>query len=334
MSYMITLRNADGGSGVGNPRYLTIDDATGQTQEAASGADWAKAILGGFPKKQDFTGTKRRSGDILFLVHGFNVSHDDALKFHHKCREALQNLGWQGQLISYDWPSDGLVFAYLPDRANARASASALVQSAITLLESTQQQDCAVNVHVMAHSMGAFVTQQAFTWSYQDVPPGWKVGQVLLVAGDVDATVFSAGNASATAFVGHAGRLTSYSNSYDKALLVSNVKRAGFAARVGRVGLPGDSPAVMVGVDCSDLFEATDSSLLDNLSPTETHSFYFDRLEFWRDVVLTLAGGLDRSVFPTRDQDTGTTTAHRFVLKSADIGAAEFATALQRATTG
>src|SRR5262249_18017280 len=138
-----------------------------------------------------------RSGDILFLVHGFNVSHQAAKSFHLKCVKGLADQGWIGQVISYDWPSDGLVFAYLPDRANARAAASALVASGITLLEAAQRRDCTINVHVLAHSMGAFVAQQAFTWSYQDVPADWKVGQLMLAAADVDASVFSASNYSA-----------------------------------------------------------------------------------------------------------------------------------------
>ena len=59
--------------------------------------------------------------------------------------------------------------------------------------------DGTVDVHVLAHSMGAFVVQQAFTWAYQDVPTSWQVAQVLLAAADVDHTVFSSGNTSAKA---------------------------------------------------------------------------------------------------------------------------------------
>jgi esterase/lipase superfamily enzyme len=78
------------------------------------------------------------------------------------------------------------------------------------------------------------VTQQAFTWSYQDVPPDWKVGQVLLAAADVDASVFSADNTSAKTFVQHSARLTAYCNRYDKALMASNAKRLDLAPRMGR----------------------------------------------------------------------------------------------------
>jgi pimeloyl-ACP methyl ester carboxylesterase len=329
--FMITLRNADGSDGVGDPRYITFTHA--MDAEISLTADaWAEQLIGVFPPVANGPpGVPARAGDILFLVHGFNVSHQAAREFHLKCVAQLAAAGWVGQVVSYDWPSDGLVFAYLPDRSNAREAASALVTSAISLLEDTQQDGCTINVHVLAHSMGCFVTQQAFTWSYQDVPPDWKVGQLMLAAADVDQTVFSASNTSAAAFVQHAGRLTAYCNSYDKALLVSNAKRLDLAPRMGRVGLPDDAPSMMCEVDCSDLFEKAYPGFGNDISPATTHCFYFDQPEFWRDVVLTLAGGIDRGVFPTRTADPNRPIPNRFVLDPAGISDADYQTALVRA---
>ena len=332
--FMITLRNADGSDGVGLARYITFDNAASPDVEYAQ-ADWTARVLAGFPAAAPIgdDGVRVRAGDILFLVHGFNVSHDAAKAFHMQCVAGLQTAGWTGQVISYDWPSDGLVFAYLADRADARAAASGLVTSGIALLEQTQRTDCAINVHVLAHSMGGFVVQQAFTWSYQDVPAGWKVGQLMFAAADVDYTVFSAGTPSAIAFGQHSARLTAYCNSYDKALLVSNAKRLDLAPRMGRVGLPDDTPSFMCEVDCSELFVAVDPGLLNDLSPVATHCFYFAQPEFWQDVVLTLAGGIDRGVFPTREVDDASPAQDRFILDPAGIGAADYATALARAAT-
>jgi hypothetical protein len=61
-----------------------------------------------------------------------------------------------------------------------------------------------------------------------------------------------------------------------------------------------------------------------------THCFYFDQVEFWRDVVLTLAGGIDRSVIPTRLKDPNSTIANRFVLNPDGISLANFRSALAR----
>ncbi len=329
--FMITLRKANGGDGLGPARYLVFSDETGPEQVLPA-TRWQAPVMGVFPAVGNPAGNPARAGDILFLVHGFNVGHQQARAFHLQCAAALQAAGWIGQLISYDWPSDGLVFAYLPDRSNARAAASALVTSGIALLEKAQKANCTVNVHVLAHSMGGFVVQQAFTWSYQDVPTDWKIGQLIFAAADVDHSVFSAGNFSASMFAQHAGRLTAYCTRYDKALLVSNAKRLDLAPRMGRVGLPADAPDMMCEVDCSALFEADYPGILDNLSPATTHCFYFDRQEFWRDVTLSLAGGIDRSVFPTRSPNDANPYPNRFVLSQAGVDEATYQTALARAT--
>ena len=330
--YMITLRKADGTEGVADPRYITFDDAT--SPETAFAADvWIGNILKVFPMPpRDATGYPHRSGDILFFVHGFNVSHQAAREAHLKVSAQLKTCGWSGLLVSYDWPSDGLVFAYLADRANARLAANTLVTSGIKLLQAAQRVDCRINVHVMAHSMGGFVVQQAFTWAYQDVPPDWGVAQLIFVAADVDSTVFSAGTPSANKFDQHAGRLTAYCSGYDKALMVSNAKRLELEPRVGRAGLPSDAPAFMCEVDCGAFFAATYPKVVDQLSPVTTHCFYFDQPAFYRDLVLTLAGGLSRDVFPTR-VDAMPALAGRFDLKVEAIKDDAYALGVARASS-
>jgi esterase/lipase superfamily enzyme len=326
--YMISLRNADGSDGVGPARYLAYDGAGGEPKVMDSDA-WLTAIIQGFPKVQPEPDKRlTRSGDVLFFVHGFNVSQAAALQSQFDTADRLGKAGWKGRVISFDWPSDGLVFAYLPDRSNARAAADALVTSGIALLEGAQKQDCTINVHVMAHSMGAFVTQQAFNWAYQDVPPSWKVAQVMFVAGDVDASVFSEDNPTAKVFSQYTGRFTAYCNRFDKALAVSNAKRLEMAPRLGRVGLPDDAPPSMCEVDCGDLFAKDYPDAGQQLSPSLTHCFYFQRNEFWRDVALTLAGGLDRSRIPTRDP---TIAADRFILDPNGISMDAYKTALAMA---
>src|SRR4051794_26813419 len=46
------------------------------------------------------------------------------------------------------------------------------------------------------------------------------------------------------------------SNPFDEVLQLSNVKRAGFASRVSRVGLPSDAPAKSVNVDCGEYYQS------------------------------------------------------------------------------
>ncbi|HEY0437582.1 MAG TPA: hypothetical protein VGC92_13150, partial [Phenylobacterium sp.] len=118
-------------------------------------------------------------------------------------------------------------------------------------------------------------------------------------------------------------------NRYDKALAVSNAKRLEMAPRMGRVGLPDDAPSAMCEVDCSHLFDKVDPSLTSHLDPVATHRFYFDQKVFWQDVALTLAGGLDRSVFPTREPGR---KEDRFDLRTAAVSDDDYALNLKRAS--
>lgn len=321
--YMISARDKTSGTTSGKLEYLSSADGT--TYGTVDQMEWVKAILAEL--------TTEGNGidpEILFFVHGFNVSFEAARQSHQQYQAALAAAQWNGVFISFDWPSDGLAVAYLDDRSNARRTANELVSGGIALLEKMQVKGCNIPVHVMCHSMGAFVLREAITWAYQDVPEDWRVGQVLMAAADIEAAKMSAGTPVADAFAKHCGRITVYTNRYDKALAVSNVKRFGLAPRLGRVGLPDDAPATMCGVDCSALFDAVDPALGPHLDPVATHCFYFSQPVFWQDVVLTLAGGIDRSVIPTRG-DTKPPRIDRFVLDIDAQSPVDYTHALARA---
>jgi hypothetical protein len=332
-SYMITLRKQNGGDDPSpTPRFLQLGDPGAAPTELTQ-TRWQAAVISTFPATPPDgplgAAPATRQGDIIFFVHGFNVDFQSACDAHHKMAGKLADQGFKGLFISFDWPSAGATFAYLSDREHARLAANALVTSGISLLRDAQVDGCTINLHVLAHSMGCFVVQQAFVWSYQDIPPDWRVGQIIMVAADVDYTVFSADNPSAKALGAHAGRLTAYCDRYDKALAVSNAKRLDLAPRMGRVGLPDDAPVSMCEVDCSALFDSVDPDLGTHLDPVATHCFYFDQDVFWQDVVLTLAGGLDRDVIPTR---AAIDKPDRFDLNTAAMAATDYALALQRAS--
>jgi hypothetical protein len=78
----------------------------------------------------------------------------------------------------------------------------------------------------------------------------WMLGQLCLVAGDVEASAFASGDKDTQSLMQHAYRLTNYCNPYDEALAISNAKRAGVEPRVGRVGLPSGAPDSTVDVNC------------------------------------------------------------------------------------
>jgi hypothetical protein len=89
---------------------------------------------------------------------------------------------------------------------------------------------------------------------------------------------------------------------------VSNVKRAGVAPRAGRIGLPADSPAHAIDVDCTDYY-----STIPRAQPaigSREHSWHIGDPIFTRDMIDTMYG-IDREVLDTR---TGSGT--RFKLKA------------------
>jgi len=115
------------------------------------------------------------------------------------------------------------------------------VDDCIALFSSIQRPDCRINVHLLAHSTGAYVVREAFD-DADDRPAvaqrNWMVSQIALIGGDVSSQSMSEGNATTESLMRHCVRLTNYSNPYDSVLKLSNVKRLGAAPRVGRVGLP------------------------------------------------------------------------------------------------
>jgi hypothetical protein len=75
----------------------------------------------------------------------------------------------------------------------------------------------------------------------------WTVSQIAFIGGDFSANSMSQGNRES--IYRHCVRLTNYSNAFDEVVQLSNVNHAGLAPRVGRVGLPGNTPSQAVNVE-------------------------------------------------------------------------------------
>ncbi len=294
---------------VGPTRYLKV--AAGSTpspeHEIAASA-WYKSV------RADAAWTNSKGeprGDVLFIVHGYNMDVTDVIARHRRLRDDLVALGFKGVVASFDWPSDDNALAYLPDRHRAKDTALKLVSDGIAYLSEEQTPDCTINVHVLGHSTGAYVIREAFDDADDTQVPNsaWNVSQLVFAAGDVSADSMSAGEAAFESVYRHCVRLTNYSNRHDQVLDLSNVKRVGVAPRVGRVGLPRDAPGMAVNVDCSEYYEqlteAGSPVAKDSPSPVmgaRDHSWYFGNLMFTKDLFATIIG-TDRSVIPTRSVD-------------------------------
>ena len=296
-----------------NVHYLIIPDdetASLSPQYEVAQHDWLLSLI--TPDE-----TNGKPEDILIYVHGYNTSENNVLTNHRTVQAGLEAIGYIGKVVSFDWPCGHDALMYLPDRHKAKKTALQLVNSGIALLADQQTKSCTINVHVLAHSTGAYVVREAFDdaddtnevrTDHNKVVSvnahNWMVTQMILISGDVSASSMSAG-AFANSLYKHSVRVTNYSNPYDKVLALSNVKRAGFENRVGRIGLPIDAPEKAVNVNNGPYFNTIRDAVSDF---SFCHSWYFypeyNRL-FMQDLLYTIQGEIDRAYIPTRTPVNG-----------------------------
>jgi len=292
---------------VGATKFLVVPpDTSPLPSHVIPSASWFKAVLADAAWLNQ---NNEPRGDILFIVHGYNMSEDEVIQRHRRLKDDLHAQGFKGVVVSFDWPSDDKTLACLPDRHQAKATAFKLVSDGITYLSKQQTPTCTTNIHVLGHSTGAYVIREAFD-DADDTGlqnSSWNVSQIIFAAGDVSSGSMSINKSDTESIYRHCVRLTNYCSKYDEALDLSNVKRVGVAPRVGRVGLPDNDPQNAVNVDCSDYYEELtepNSSISGQDQPfgfvgMKSHSWYFGNQMFTKDIFAVLIGK-DRTVIPTR----------------------------------
>ncbi|MGT0247606.1 alpha/beta hydrolase [Burkholderia pyrrocinia] len=322
--YVMTVRSLESNGSFGSD---VNSDATfvevpqghsdyGQTMVVGKDA-WYSQVIGAAKWTNAASGAAR--GDILFIVHGYNMSTAEVLDRHRRIRRDLETLSFKGVIVSFDWPTEQAAIAYMRDRHAAKETAFRLVDEGIAQLAARQTPTCSINIHILCHSTGALVLREAFDDADDTQLPNssWNVSQIIFAAGDVSSISMSDSDCGAEAVYRHCIRLTNYSNHYDEALDLSNVKRVGTAPRVGRIGLPDDAPAKAVNVDCTAYYHSLDTN--DVVSKADqpegrvgcaSHSWYFGNRVFAIDLFQTIIG-VDRSLPDTREP---TATTDRFVL--------------------
>ncbi len=265
---------------------------------------WLAALLDAFPKGND--GIRR--GDLVIFVHGYNNTVGYVAERHKLLEKGLGAAGFPCRVVSFDWPSGNTALGYLEDRHDAKITALRLVNDAIRLMIAVQDKTCAVNIHVVAHSMGAYVVREAFDDADDTTAAdtNWTINQLAFVAADVSSQSLAAGNASTESLFRHCYRLTNYFSGFDAPLQVSNLKRVGLSPRAGRVGLPQDAPAKAADVDCSQRYQAFDAAggtaaVIGDAS----HSWYFHDQVWMKDLAATLRGDVDRNLIAGRSPASG-----------------------------
>lgn len=123
--------------------------------------------------------------DVLVFVHGFNTGFDEA---RFRLAQIVTDGGFNGVPVLFTWPSKGSLFGYGSDREAATASRDALER---LLLDLAAEPDVG-RIHVLAHSMGAWIAMEGL----REVAIGGHpdldghLGDVILAAPDIDLAVF------------------------------------------------------------------------------------------------------------------------------------------------
>ena len=320
-SFVLCVRDvsSDGktfGSDIGPVSYLKIptgNDLSIQTRpipnldnKINSSDKWLNNIV-----RQAMPGGKPSSNnlDIVFFVHGYNTTPEEALTRQRLVEKNLNARGFQCMVIGFDWPTAGTPALYEYDRFEAQKAASLLVTEGILPFINYTVKNCPINVHLMAHSMGAFVVREAFRavdkGRNSDLANDWRIGQLVLFGADVSSNCFKLGDKDMTPIFNHCGRLTNYFSGYDEALAVSNLKNIDISSRVGRVGIPKDSlkDNIAIDVNCGPRYKTIDEDKREQfqyINGMVSHSWYLED-DIWNDdLAFTLKGALDRYLIPTR----------------------------------
>jgi esterase/lipase superfamily enzyme len=193
----------------------------------------------------------RKNTDVLIYIHGFNVSWSDAVGSALSLQEMLNHCP-EGdteqhvQVVLFTWPSDGMALpfvSYKSDRSEAAGSGNAVgrgilkVRDFLASLRRADEQLCKQDLHLLCHSMGNYLLQNALT-RCDAFTPGNALPRlfehVFLCAPDVDDTALEEGHPLGRLHE-LARSVSVYHNRGDAALVVSDFTK-GNPDRLGSNG--------------------------------------------------------------------------------------------------
>ncbi len=313
---MISNRNRDGdglGTDLATLTFYTADAKVDSKSLHALSA-WTKItradfiarlkeIADSFPLLPD--SQNEQQSHICLFVHGFNTSWTDAVDDYLEVKNGLIEPANLGLTVLYSWPSKGSVAGYLPDREDARESAPDLAQLFVDLNDylvkkqriaatsNDPEKLCKAKVSVIAHSMGAFVMQNALVAASKRMNNPQLVSlinQLVLIAADIDNDLFqldkpSDGDGSLMANLCY--RIAALYTGLDSVLGMSAGLKHFGTRRLGRSGLS-DRTKVFDNVFDFDI------TAYINRNDASIHSAVFDSTPAI-DIVENILRGVDRN---------------------------------------
>lgn len=176
--------------------------------------------------------------DVLIFVHGYNESFESAAQSAGQLSHALQ---FQGRTALFTWPSGNSLWGYGYDRESALWSRDGFAQT----LRALAANPTIGRIHIVAHSMGSFLTLETLR-ELRDSPEVFaRLGAVVLASPDIDIDAFEQ---IVTRLGPLAKRMTVIIDPGDRALAVS----ARIAGGVARAGAAERSRLEALGVRVAD----------------------------------------------------------------------------------
>lgn len=160
--------------------------------------------------------------DVLLYIHGYNEGFESAATSAGQLSHALH---FQGRTALFTWPSGGSLWGYGYDRESALWSRDALVQT----LRALSANPTVGRIHLVAHSMGSFLTLEALRELRDSSDVLAHLGAIVLASPDVDIDAFEQ---TVSKLGPLAQRMTLIVDPGDRALAVSS-RLAGGVARAG-----------------------------------------------------------------------------------------------------
>lgn len=235
--------------------------------------------------------------DTLVFVHGFNVTFDGALHAAARLTQDVALGGRELNVVLFSWPSDGEAvpfMSYYSDREDARASGPALARAFLKLREYLiklpDDKYCQRCIHVLTHSMGAYVLRHGLQSIVAKDPNSITrlFDQIMLAAPDEDDDALES-DAKLRLLPRIGRQVTVYFNPNDKGLIVSDKTKT----NPDRLGSDGPRmtdliPKKVVLVDCRNVAGHAD--------PFTEHSYYIRSRSMAQDISAVVKGAAPEAI--------------------------------------
>lgn len=271
-----------------NTSYVSLGASDGKVSKGGllTAQDWAKAVQ-----------KEAKNGHVVIYVHGFNTKQAMMLTRQKLLQDGLHSEGCEAAVIAFDWASDGVtsISAYKRDVKDAARSCVPMIRDGVAALKKF---DPTLKVHIVAHSMGTYLTLMGLHYAGDVFNGGPLIDQIAFIAADADQKWLMKPAWGAQAAVKAASQLTHYYSAEDMVLDFSGKIPNFNTKRSGQHGLSPWRAETFRDVACMDRYWAVTKS--HEHGEFWSHGWYFEDKRLHQDLAQTLMGISHKDV-KTRD---------------------------------